>query len=81
MKKILLCSALCMSTITASASNLNSESDINRLISPSFAELQSEYIFKSVTCYEDVPDKLIDRILDKHFQRIEFMCFITKEKQ
>ncbi len=51
------------------------EWEINRLISPSFSELQSEAILGKITCYSNIPNNIIKDALNKHFERIEFMSF------
>ncbi len=55
------------------------ESQIMHLLHPTFEELQTEFVFGEVTCYFDVPDEVIDKALDKHFHRIEFMYFAEEE--
>lgn len=59
----------------ASASNLDTESLKARLLSPSFPELQSEFVFGDITCYDRLDDETIKKGLNKHFERIQFMAF------
>ncbi len=46
------------------------ESEINRLVSPTFYELQSEFVWGTITCYSNISDELIEHALNKHFGRI-----------
>ncbi len=62
-------------TNNVSASNSEMEWQINRLLSPSYEELQSEFVFGIVTNYKNVPENLINFALDRQFNRIEFMSF------
>lgn len=48
---------------------------LNRLFSPTFEELQSEFVDLHVTCYGQLDDVLINTALDRQFYRIQFMYF------
>ena len=78
--KLIICVSLIIASINIGATTIDFETELNRLISPGFEELQSEFIFDSVICYKNIPEKIINKALDKHFNRIEHMCFLTGEK-
>lgn len=52
------------------------ETQVARLLKPTFQELQSEFVFGEVFTYADVPERLIEQALDAQFHRIEFMRFV-----
>ena len=78
--KLTICISLIIASLKVGATTPDFETEVNHLISPSLEELQSEFMFDLVTCYEDIPEKIINQALDKHFSRIENMCFMNKEK-
>lgn len=71
----LTCTLLLSTSATALQQSSVEDSEINRLVSPTFYELQSEFVWGTVTCYSNIPDKLIENSLNKHFERIQFMSF------
>lgn len=51
------------------------EWQVQRLSNPTFEELKSEIIFGTITNYFGISDAMIDKALDMHFMRIEYMSF------
>ncbi len=72
---IALTCTLFLSTSVMALQSSAEESEINRLVSPTFYELQSEVIWGTITCYRNMSNDLIEHALNKHFERIEFMSF------
>jgi hypothetical protein len=49
-----------------------------RRLNPKFEELQSKFVGGQVIYYKGLPNKLIEKVLDKYFHHIEFMSFVNE---
>lgn len=56
------------------------EWQINRLLHPSFKELEAEAVFGQVTTYCNIDDKTISRVKEKFPNRIKYMDFSKKDE-
>ena len=56
--------------------NNDNEWQINKLIAPTFQELQSEVINQDVTLYFKISDSAMNQALNHQFERIEYMHFL-----
>lgn len=74
-KQNVLILGLLLTVNNVSALNSENEWQINRLFSPSYEELQSEFVFGTITNYINIPENIINLALDQQFSRIEFMNF------
>lgn len=72
-------SIILLTTATITQANTD-ETQIMRLLNPTFEELQSEFVGGQVVCYKGLQDELIEKALDKHFHRIEFMNFLDERE-
>ncbi len=67
---------LILITLNANADQtVNEEWKVNRLLSPTFSEVQSEAVYSMITDYGCIDDEIVDLALNKHFERIEYMTF------
>ena len=73
-KTLLFTTAIVFSTANADSYQID-DWKLNRLLSPTFPELQDEVLWRTITCYGPLDDTIIDHALDRHFERIQYMSF------
>ena len=79
--KYWIATMLLVSTAVTSNAFAIEDWKLNRLLSPTFPELQDEAVYGLITCYGSVDEVLANMAMDKHFERIQYMYFGSCEVQ
>ena len=79
--KYWIATMLLVSTTVTSNTFAIEDWKLNRLLSPTFSELQDEAVYSHITCYGNVDEVIANIAMDRQFERIQYMYFGSCEAQ